>query len=73
MKNPPTLQEMQESPVLSLGWEDPLEECVATHCSMLAEKIPDRGAWWATVCGVAKSDTAETAELEHQRLAEQGF
>ena len=40
MKNPPTLQEMQESPVLSLGWEDPLEEGMAAHCSMLAEKIP---------------------------------
>jgi len=27
---------MQEMPVLSLGWEDPLEEGMATHFSILA-------------------------------------
>ena len=27
-------------PVLSLGWEDPLEEGMATHSSILAWKIP---------------------------------
>ena len=31
---------MRETPVLSLGWEDPLEERMATHCSILARKIP---------------------------------
>ena len=32
--------------VWSLGWEDPLEECMATHSSILAWKIPmDRGPW----------------------------
>ena len=36
--------------------EDPLEEGVATHSSMLAWSIPmDRGAWPATVHRVAKS------------------
>ena len=40
------------------GQEDPLEEGVATHSSILAWRIPtDRGAWWATVHGVAKSRT----------------
>ena len=40
------------------GWEDPLEEGMATHSSILAWRIPmDRGAWWATVCFVAKSQT----------------
>ena len=39
-----------------LGWEDPLEEGMATHSSILAWRIPmDRGAWWATVHGVAQS------------------
>ena len=38
-------QETQETQVRSLGWEDPLEEGVATHSSVLAWKIPmDRGA-----------------------------
>ena len=47
---------MRETWVLSLGREDPLEEGMATHSSLLAWRIPmDRGAWWATVLGVAKS------------------
>ena len=49
---------MQETLVQFLGWEDPLEEDVATHSSILAWRIPmDRGTWWATVHGVAKSQT----------------
>ena len=41
-----------------LGWEDLLEEDMATHSSILAWRIPmDRGAWWATVLRVAKSQT----------------
>ena len=32
--------ETQETQVLSLGWKDPLEEGVATHCSVLAWEIP---------------------------------
>ena len=44
------LSAMQETPVQSLGWEDPLEKEMATHSSILAWRIPmDRGAWWATV------------------------
>ena len=35
-----------------------LEKEMVTHSSILARKIaPDRGAWWATVHGVAKSQT----------------
>ena len=50
-----TLPAMQENWVRSLGWEDPLEEGMATHSSMLAWRIPmDRGAWPATVHGIAK-------------------
>ena len=36
MKNPPAMQEMQ---VRSLGGEDPLEEGMATHSSILAWRI----------------------------------
>ena len=40
------------------GWEDPLEEGMATHSSILAWKIPmDSGASCAAVCGDAKSQT----------------
>ena len=34
------LPAMQESQVLSLGWEDPLEQVMATHSSILAWTIP---------------------------------
>ena len=41
-----TLPALQETWVRSLGWEDPLEEGMATHPSILAWRIPmDRGAW----------------------------
>ena len=55
VKNVPT---MQETWVQSLGQEDPLKKEMATHSSILAWRIlRDRGAWWATVHGVAKSQT----------------
>ena len=55
------LPAMQETRVRSLGWEDPLEEGMATHSSILAWRIPmDRRTWRATVQEIAKeSDTTE--------------
>ena len=38
VKNPPAMQEMQEMQVQSLSWEDPLENEIATHSSILAWK-----------------------------------
>ena len=50
------------------GWEDPLEEGLATHSSILAWRIPMvRGAWWATVHGVTKSRTGRS-DYEHTVL-----
>ena len=41
-----------------LGWEDPLEEGMVTHSSILAWRIPmDRGAWQAAAYGVERSPT----------------
>ena len=55
VKNPSAVWETW---VQSLDWEDPLEEGMATHSSIVAWRIPmDRRAWWATVHGVAKSWT----------------
>ena len=40
------------------GWEDPLDEGMVTHSSILVWRIPmDRGAWWAIVHAAAKSWT----------------
>ena len=55
VKNLPAMREIR---VWSLGWEDPLEEGMATHSSILAWRIPmDRGAWRAIVQRVAKNQT----------------
>ena len=52
------LPAMWETWVLSLGWGDPLEEGMATHCSVLAWRIlMDRGAWQGTVHGITKGQT----------------
>ena len=58
VRNPPA---MQENWVQSLGWEDPLEEGMATHSSILAWRIPmDREVWQATVHGVTNSKSHTT-------------
>ena len=49
------MQEIQKIQVWSMGLEDPLEEGMANRVSILAWKIPLRGAWLAVVHGVAKS------------------
>ena len=55
VKNPPA---MRETWVGSLDWEDPLEEGMATHSSILAWRIAmDRGAWQAKVHRVTKNWT----------------
>ena len=52
------LPPMWETWIRSLGWKDSLEEGMAAHSSILAWRIPmDRGAWRATVHGLAKSQT----------------
>ena len=58
VKNLPAIWETW---VQSLSWEDPLEEGMATHSSILAWRMPvDRGAWRATGHEVTKeTDTPE--------------
>ena len=58
VKNLSAMQEPQETWVQPLDLEDPLKEGMAIHSSVLAWRIPmDRGAWRATVHGVAKGQT----------------
>ena len=68
VKNPPAMWETRVQP---LGWEDPLEEGMATHSNILAWRIPmDRGAWQAT-WGRKESDTTErlsTHIYSHKKL-----
>ena len=58
VKSPPA---MQETRVRSLGWEDPLEEGMATNSSILSWRIPMyRGAWQATVHRAEELDMTES-------------
>ena len=52
------MQETQETWVQSLGWEDPLEEVMATHSRILVREIP-----WTEDSGV----------LQVHRVAESGM
>ena len=58
------LPAMRETWVQSLGWEDPLEESMATHFSILAWRIPmDRGAGRLRPMGLQKSDMTEQLSM----------
>ena len=68
------MQETQETQVQSLGREDPLEEEMATHSSILPWKNPiDKGAW----AGYSPKSHKELAQLDnkdiHERLIESVF
>ena len=51
-----SLPAMQESRVLSMGWEDPLEEGMATHSCILAYEIP-----WTGEPGMLQSVRLQTS------------
>ena len=51
-----------------VGWEDPLEEGMATHSSILVWEIPwKQRAWLATVHAVPDSDTTEATYQAHTK------
>ena len=59
---------MWETWVRSLGWEDLLQEGMATHSSVLTWRIPmDRGAWQARVHQVSESDMTEQLSTAHMK------
>ena len=53
------MQEIQEMRVQSLGWEDPLDEDMATHSSILAWRIP-----WTEEPGGLQSRGHKESELK---------
>ena len=65
------MQEPQETWVQSLGWEDPPG---GRHGNPLQysclENPMDRGAWWATVQGVTKSQMCLSTHARKLRLRE---
>ena len=58
VKRPRANKETEETWDRSLGGEDPLEEGMATHSSILAWRIPwTQGAWQATAHRISKSQS----------------
>ena len=55
VKNLPATQETEDTLVRSLGWEDPLEESMATHSNILAWRIP-----WTEETGGLQSVGSQT-------------
>ena len=63
------MQETHALRVQLLGWEDPLKEEMATHSGQYycLENPTERGAWQATVNGVAKE--VDKTEQEHKDVS----
>jgi len=59
----PAMPETQETQVQSLGWEDPMEEGMATHFSTLVWRIP-RTEEPGRLHRVAQSDVTEATNRE---------
>ena len=59
VKNLPAMQKPQETQVRSLGWENSLEEDMATHSSILAWRIP-----WAEEPGGLQSMGSQRARQD---------
>ena len=60
MQNSPAMQQRQETQFLSLGQEDPLEEEMATHSSILAGIIP----WTERIFGGLQSMGSQRVDKE---------
>ena len=63
MENPPAMQEEQKMQVPSPGREDPLEEEMATHPSILVWRIP-----WTEEPGGLQSMGSDTIEQRGRRF-----
>ena len=65
---------MQETQVQSLGWEDPLEEEMATHFSTLTWKIPwkEESGTGYSPWGPKELDTTEQLHFYYLSFKEQG-
>ena len=66
-ENPPAMQEPQEMWVWSLGQEDPLQESMATHSSILTWRIP----WTEDLVGYSPQSRKKldmTEVIEHSQI-----
>ena len=77
VQNLPAMQETQEMQILFLGLENYLEEGMATHFSILAEKIPwmeePKGLCYTLCHSVAELNMTEVTEHIHVNLSWKEF
>ena len=66
VKNPPAMQETQETWVRSLGWEDPLEKEMATRSSILAWEIP----WTEEPGGLQPKESQKSQSIMNNAITE---
>ena len=65
VKNPPAMQEPQETQVQFLGQEDPLEEGTATHSSIL---LPGESQGQGSLVGYSPWGHKESEATEHAHV-----
>ena len=75
LKNPPAMQELQETQVQvpSLGGEDPLDEEIAAHSSILARRIPwteEPGRLWSKASQRAGHNQSDLTHIHTKSLLE---
>ena len=63
----------QETGVRSLGWEDPLEEGMATHCSIAWETPWTEEPARLQFMGSTESDTTEATQQQQAQSDERGL
>ena len=70
VKNPPAMQETEETQVRSLGGEDPLEKDMVTHSSILAWKIPwtEESAWLQSIGSQRVGHDLATKQQQEQLI-----
>ena len=65
------MREPQKTHILSLGWEDPLEKEMETHCSILAWRIPgtEEPSWLQSVGSQRGRHDLVTKQPQQQKLS----
>ena len=62
------MQEIKETQVQSLGWEDPLQKVMAIHSNIFAWRFPGRGGAWRGYSQQGHKESCTTEATEHAHV-----